>query len=226
MLSVCRHLSAALSRPSIRPSSFSHFLSTMPTDAGPRAVVIAGPSGVGKGTLIQRLRDEFPTRFGFSVSHTTRAPRDGEKDGVHYHFATVEDMKAGIAAGKFIEHAEVHGRFYGTSVRAVEDVRSAGRICIIEIDVQGCRLVREKELPAKFLFLAPPSYEELEKRLRGRGTEDEDSIVKRLGNAKAEIDAKDEPGLFDCIIVNDGLDKAYEELKASLAEELKAAAVE
>lgn len=198
----------------------AHVVAAMASPARPPAVVIAGPSGVGKGTLVARLRDEFPDRFGFSVSHTTRAPRPGEADGTHYHFTTVDDMRAGIAAGRFIEHAEVHGRFYGTSVAAVEAVAADGRICILEIDVQGCRLVREKRLPAKFLFIAPPSMDELEKRLRGRGTEDEASVVGRLAAAKGEMDAREEDGLFDRVIVNNDLDAAYAELKDTLKEDL------
>jgi guanylate kinase len=218
--SVVHHLfstnrsSAALSRTTATPAKYAM------TGASPNAVVIAGPSGVGKGTLIEKLRAEYPDNFGFSVSHTTRAPRAGEEDGVQYNFTTVPEIQAAIAAGAFIESAEVHGKYYGTSVAAVEAFRAMGKICILDIDVQGCRLVREKKLPAKFIFVAPPSYEELERRLRVRGTEDEAAIVKRLANAKGELDAKDEPGLFDCVIVNDDLDSSYAELKAVLAEDL------
>lgn len=186
-------------------------------------MVIAGPSGVGKGTLIEKLRAEYPKLFGFSVSHTSRAPRPGEENGVHYHFTTAEKIKEDVAAGKFIEHAEVHGRHYGTSIAAVDTVREQGRICILDIDVQGCRAARAKELMAKYVFVAPPSIEELEKRLRGRGTESEDALKTRLGNAQTEIEAKDEDGLFDAVIVNDELDKAYEELKTLLAGDISAA---
>lgn len=191
---------------------------------GPNAVVIAGPSGVGKGTLIEKLRQEFPKLFGFSVSHTSRAPREGEQEGVHYHFTTAENIKEDVAAGKFIEHAEVHGRHYGTSIMAVEKVRQQGRICILDIDVQGCRSARAKGLLAKYVFLAPPSIQELEKRLRGRGTDSEESIATRLGNAQKEIDAKDEKGLFDAVIVNDDLDTAYGELKGMLQADIDEAA--
>lgn len=190
---------------------------------GPNAVVIAGPSGVGKGTLIEKLRAEYTQLFGFSVSHTSRAPRPGEQDGVHYNFTTAEQIIADVAAGKFIEHAEVHGRHYGTSIAAVEKVRNAGRICILDIDVQGCRAARAKNLQAKYIFVAPPSIADLEKRLRGRGTEDEKAIQTRLGNAQKEIDAKDEPGLFDAVVVNDVLDEAYAQLKALLQDDIEAA---
>lgn len=103
----------------------------------PICLVVAGPSGVGKGTLIDKLLKEHPNLFGFSVSHTTRAPRPGEVDGKSYHFTTVPEMEAGIAKGLFLEHASVHGNFYGTSFEAVNRVSQAGKICILDIDVQA-----------------------------------------------------------------------------------------
>lgn len=187
---------------------------------GPNAVVVAGPSGVGKGTLIGKVHAEFPALFGFSVSHTSRGPRPGEEEGVHYHFTAGEQIEEEVKAGKFIEHAIVHGRHYGTSVAAVETVRNQGKICVLDIDVQGCRTARAKNLVAKYIFIAPPSVEDLETRLRGRGTESDEAIMTRLGNAQMEIDAKDEPGLFDAVIVNDNLEKAYEELKALLKDDI------
>lgn len=212
------------------PLNLSKLRATVPSNqnpanmhAGPRAVVIAGPSGVGKGTLIEKLRKEFPKLFGFSVSHTSRAPRPGEENGVHYHFTTPDAILADVAKDKFIEHAEVHGRHYGTSIAAVESVRQQGRICILDIDVQGCRSARAKKLDATFVFVAPPSLEELEKRLRGRATENEEAIKTRLANAQEEINAKDEPGLYDAVIVNDDLDAAYTRLKDLLAEDIEAA---
>lgn len=192
--------------------------------SGPSAVVIAGPSGVGKGTLISKLRQEFPRLFGFSVSHTTRNPRPGERDGVDYHFTTIQEMKDGIDGEKFIEWANVHGRYYGTGYEAVRKVGEVqGKICLLDIDVQGCRQVREKGLKAKFVFVAPPSMEELENRLRGRGTEDEDSLTRRLENAKGEMKAKDENGLFDILLINDNLERAYGELKGFLQSDIEEA---
>lgn len=188
--------------------------------ARPSAVVIAGPSGVGKGTLVARLREENPAAFGFCVSHTTRAPRPGEADGVQYHFVALDEMRAAVARGEFVEHADVHGRMYGTSRGAVDAVAAAGRVAILEIDVQGCRQVRKAQLDAKFIFIAPPSMEELERRLRGRGTEAEESVKKRLEGARAEMEARDEPGLFDRVIVNADLDKAYAELRDALQDEI------
>lgn len=180
-------------------------------------VVICGPSGVGKGTLIARLMDEFPTRCGFSVSHTTRQPRPGEQDGVHYHFAQREDMEKEIAEGRFLEKADVHGNLYGTSVEAVKRVTESGKLCILDIDVQGAQQVKSSpQMDALFVFVAPPSIDELEKRLRGRGTETEDQVQKRLGNARAEMDKGRDASLFHHTIVNDSLEEAYAKLKALL----------
>uniref|UniRef100_A0A7I4AC69 guanylate kinase n=1 Tax=Physcomitrium patens TaxID=3218 RepID=A0A7I4AC69_PHYPA len=136
----------------------------------PRPVVICGPSGVGKGTLIGKLMKDFLDKFGFSVSHTTRAPRIREIDGVHYHFASRPVMEQEIKEGKFLESAEVHGNLYGTSWAAVEAVADAGKICILDIDVQGAQAVKKSALKATYIFIKPPAPEvkELERRLRGR----------------------------------------------------------
>lgn len=167
----------------------------------PRALVVAGPSGVGKGTLIAKLKEEFPSAFGFSVSHTTRAPRPGEEDGVHYNFVDHEKMQKNIDEGIMLEHANVHGNIYGTSCAEVEKVAASGKVCILDIDVQGCRSCRKAKLEGVYIFVSPPSMEELEKRLRGRGTETEEKVLKRLANAKGEIDSKGEEGLFDHMVV-------------------------
>ncbi|KAK4281870.1 hypothetical protein QN277_013316 [Acacia crassicarpa] len=182
----------------------------------PNPVVITGPSGVGKGTLISMLMKEFPSMFGFSVSHTTRAPRGMEKDGVHYHFTEKSAMEKEIKDGKFLEFASVHGNLYGTSVEAVELVADSGKRCILDIDVQGAKSVRASSLEAIFIFVCPPSMEELQKRLRDRGTETEEQIVKRLRNAEAEIEKGRSPGLFDFILYNDNLEECYERLKKLL----------
>lgn len=181
-----------------------------------KPVVISGPSGVGKGTLISMLMKEFPSMFGFSVSHTTRAPRAMEIDGVHYHFTERSVMEKEIEDGKFLEFASVHGNLYGTSVEAVEVVADAGKRCILDIDVQGARSVRASSLEAIFIFICPPSMEELEKRLRARGTEAEEQVLKRLQNAKAEIEQGKSSGIFDHILYNDKLEDCYEELKKLL----------
>eukprot|EP00271_Cylindrocystis_brebissonii_P011713 TRINITY_DN29633_c0_g1_i1.p1 TRINITY_DN29633_c0_g1~~TRINITY_DN29633_c0_g1_i1.p1 ORF type:complete len:361 (+),score=65.05 TRINITY_DN29633_c0_g1_i1:338-1420(+) len=186
-----------------------------PTDASakpvsPRAVVICGPSGVGKGTLINKLMAEQPDLFGFSVSHTTRQPRKGEENGVHYHFAEKEAMQAEIDAGGFLESANVHGNLYGTSRAAVETVGKSGKICILDIDVQGARQVKDSGFPIISIFINPPSFEELERRLRGRGTESEQQIEKRLSAARKEMA---ESVWFDHVIVNEDLEAASAKLK-------------
>ncbi|GMY14200.1 guanylate kinase 2-like [Fagus crenata] len=181
-----------------------------------KPVVISGPSGVGKGTLINMLMKEFPSMFGFSVSHTTRAPRDMEKDGVHYHFTERSVMEEDIKYGKFLEFASVHGNLYGTSVEAVEVVADEGKRCILDIDVQGARSVRTSSLDAIFIFVCPPSMDELEKRLRARKTETEEQILKRLRNAQAEIEQGKSSGIFDHILYNDNLEECYDNLKKLL----------
>ncbi|KAK9664342.1 hypothetical protein RND81_14G034800 [Saponaria officinalis] len=178
-----------------------------------KPIVISGPSGVGKGTLISKLMNDFPSMFGFSVSHTTRPPREMEVNGTHYHFTERSVMERDIKDGKFLEFASVHGNLYGTSVEAVEMVADAGKRCILDIDVQGARAVRASSLDAIFIFVCPPSFEDLEKRLRSRGTETEEHIQKRLRNAKGELEQGKSPGLFDHILVNDDLEACYKILK-------------
>jgi len=178
-----------------------------------KPVIFCGPSGVGKGTLIEMLMKRFPKdTFGFSVSHTTRNPREGEVDGVHYNFSSIEKMRAEISDNKFIEYADVHGNIYGTSVAAVQSVQDAGKICILDIDVQGVRNVKKSTLKPRYLFVAPPSLESLEARLRGRGTEKEEDIKKRLKNSAEELEYGVQDGNFDIVLTNDDLDKTFEKL--------------
>ena len=153
--------------------------------------------------LLYQWPTDNPLYLQFSISHTTRKPREGEHDGVHYNFTTVDDIKKEIEAGKFVEYAEVHGNYYGTSVAAVQTVQEQGKICLLDIDIQGAQNVKKSDLDALYIFISPPSMEELEKRLRGRGTESEDAIIKRLGNAKAEMDYGAGEGNFDCVLVWD-----------------------
>lgn len=177
-----------------------------------RPVVISGPSGTGKSTLLKKLFAEFPNKFGFSVSNTTRQPRAGEVDGKDYHFTTVEDFKKAIEEKKFIEWAQFSGNYYGTSIKAIEDVARTGKICLLDIDMQGVKSVKESHLDARYLFLSPPSIEALRSRLEGRGTETPESIEKRINAASAEMEYA-KTGAHDRIIVNDDLDKAYLEFK-------------
>ena len=129
---------------------------------------MCGPSGVGKGTLMKKLFAEFDGKLAVSVSHTTRRPREGEEDGKHYHFVDKETMEREIAAERFIEYAHVHNNIYGTSFKAVKDVVKSGKVCILEIDIQGVKKVKGTDLNPRVIYIAPPSIEELEKRLRDR----------------------------------------------------------
>ncbi|EXJ85299.1 guanylate kinase [Capronia epimyces CBS 606.96] len=196
---------------------------TAPTVA-PRPIVLSGPSGTGKSTLIKRLFAKYPDLFGFSVSHTTRQPRPGEQDGVHYHFTTPEEFEKMVAEDAFVEHAKFGGNYYGSSKKAVQDVaegkgktidgKSAEgkRICIFDIEMEGVKQVRKSPLKPRICFIQPPSIEILEQRLRGRGDTSEDAIQKRLAQAKKEIEYCQTEGKNDKVIINDDLDIAFKEL--------------
>ncbi|XP_056670822.1 guanylate kinase-like [Monodelphis domestica] len=190
---------------------------------GPRPVVLSGPSGAGKSTLLKKLLQEYGNIFGFSVSHTTRNPRPGEENGKDYHFVTREEMQRDIDAGKFIEHAEFSGNMYGTSKAAVQAVQVMNRICVLDIDLQGVRNIKKMELRPIYISIQAPSLDILEKRLRDRKTETEESLQKRLTAAVADMESSKEPNLFDLIIINDDLDEAYLMLRKVLAEEIKKA---
>lgn len=184
--------------------------------------VCCGPSGVGKSTLIKRLMSEYPDRFGFSVSHTTRGPRPGEVNGTDYHFIQKEDFKAKIANNEMIEHACVHTNYYGTSKQSIQDLVDQGRRCILDIDVQGVDLVKASELDPScaYVFIVPPSIEDLENRLRSRGTETEEKIQTRIGNARKELEyQKKEPGYWDTTVVNDNLERAYADFRSFMIPE-------
>ncbi|XP_061594311.1 guanylate kinase 1b isoform X2 [Cololabis saira] len=189
--------------------------------SGPRPVVLSGPSGAGKSTLLKRLMKDHEGVFGFSVSHTTRNPRPGEEDGKDYHFTTREAMQEGIDNGEFIETAEFSGNMYGTSKAAVEDVRAKNLICILDVDIQGVKRIKETDLNPIYISIQPPSMESLEQRLRDRQTETEESLQKRLEAARIDMELSKEPGVFDVVIINDDLEKAYEELKEILHEEIQ-----
>ncbi|XP_006786404.1 guanylate kinase [Neolamprologus brichardi] len=196
---------------------FSRLFSVM---AGPRPVVCSGPSGVGKSTLLKKLMKEYEGVFGFSISHTTRKPRPGEQNGIDYHYVTRDVMQSGIDNGDFIESAEFSGNLYGTSKAAVQEVQSKNLICLLDIDMQGVKNIKKTDLNPMFISIQPPSMEILEKRLRGRKTESEESLQKRLQTAKIEMEFSKEPGAFDVIIINDNLDDAYAKLKYTLKEEI------
>lgn len=183
-----------------------------------KPVVISGPSGSGKSTLLKKLFAEFPDRFGFLVSNTTRQPRPGEKDGVDYHFTTVDDFKKMIDEKKFIEWAQFLGNYYGTSVKAVDDVQRLGKTCLLDIDMQGVKAVKALEIDARYLFLLPPSIETLRERLEGRGTETPELIEKRIAAAAAEMEYA-QLGAHDKTVVNDNLEQAYKEFRQFMVQE-------
>ena len=182
--------------------------------ATPRLFVISGPAGVGKGTLVARVRELRPD-LDETVSATTRSPRPGEVEGVSYHYLSDEEFARRVAAGDFLEHAEVHGHSYGTLRSEVESRIARGRSVILEIDYQGAFQVRQTFPAAVLVFIEPPSFEELERRLRGRGTEDEEHIELRLHNARHEIEIGEQ---YDVRIVNDEVERASRELLDVMAQ--------
>ncbi|XP_004079451.1 guanylate kinase isoform X3 [Oryzias latipes] len=188
--------------------------------AGPRPLVFSGPSGAGKSTLLKKLMGEYDSVFGFSVSHTTRKPRPGEQNGIDYHYVSREEMQAGIDNGEFIESAEFSGNLYGTSKAAVQAVQAKNLICILDIDMQGVKNIKKTDLNPLYISIQPPSLEVLEERLRGRKTESEESVQKRLRAAKVDMEFSKEPNVFDVVIINNNLEEAYGSLKQALQEEI------
>ncbi|EPJ38956.1 putative Guanylate kinase [Streptomyces afghaniensis 772] len=182
----------------------------MPPDVRPRLTVLSGPSGVGKSTVVAHMRKEHPEVW-LSVSATTRKPRPGEKHGVHYFFVTDDEMDKLIANGELLEWAEFAGNRYGTPRAAVQERLEKGEPVLLEIDLQGARLVRESMPEARLVFLAPPSWEELVRRLTGRGTEPPEVIERRLEAAKTELAAEPE---FDTTLVNTSVEDVARELLA------------
>ena len=173
-------------------------------------LLVSGPSGAGKSTLLARLTAEFKDELYFSVSCTTRAPRDGEKDGVNYHFISENEFKEGIRKGIFLEYAFVHSHYYGTLIKETEEALQKGKVVIFDIDVQGFHLVRDKlGNTLTSIFITSKNAKELENRLLSRNGDK--NIHKRLINAQNEMKALNE---YDYLIINDDLEKAYKELKS------------
>jgi guanylate kinase len=175
-----------------------------------RLTVLSGPSGVGKGTVVRKVRELYP-HVWVSVSCTTRMPRPGEREGREYRFVTREQFHALADAGDLLEFAEFAGNLYGTPRAPVEARLAAGEPTLLEIDLQGARQVRAAMPDAQLVFLAPPSWEELERRLSGRGTELTAAVTARLEQARVERAAADE---FDVVVVNDDVDRAAASLVA------------
>jgi guanylate kinase len=174
--------------------------------------VIAGPSGVGKGTLVRRLRERHPDLY-VSVSDTTRRPRPEERQGIDYHFVGDEGFDRLIAEDELLEWAEIFGHRSGTPAGPIRDVRREGRDAVLVIDVQGAGIVREKVPVAVLVLLVPPSIEELERRLRTRATEDEEKLARRLAKAEWEMA---QSAWFDHVVVNDDLERATAQVEAIL----------
>jgi guanylate kinase len=185
---------------------------------GGRIFVISAPSGAGKSTVCGLLRRRMP-ELEYSVSLTTRPPRPGERDGVDYHFVSRREFLARAAAGEMLEYAEVFGNLYGTSAAVLAEALGQGRNILLEIDVDGAAQVREKFPQCVSIFLEPPSMAELERRLRGRGTEDEAVVKRRLARAALEMD---QAHLFTHRVVNDDLDAAVAETAAIIQDGARA----
>lgn len=183
----------------------------MSNERSGRLVVISGPSGSGKSSLWRRLVQH--PRVSFSVSATTRAPRPGEEDGREYHFLGEEEFERRVRAGAFLEYAEVHGRRYGTLLEEVEKALDAGFDLVLEIDVQGAEQARKSGLPMVSIFVMPPSIEVLEARLRGRASETDEQVQRRLAVALAEMG---HAGEYDHVVTNDDLNRMVSEVEALL----------
>ena len=167
-------------------------------------MVVSGPSGAGKGTICQILRDHLPG-LGYSISVTTRQPRVGEVDGVNYFFKTVDEVKEMIAAGDLLEYAEVYGNYYGTPRQYVMDLLNSGHDVLLEIDIQGALQIKERFPEGIFVFIVPPSLDELSARIYKRGTDSEEVIKRRMASAASELTYA---AKYDYIIVNDVAEKA------------------
>ena len=180
-----------------------------------RSFIISGPSGVGKSTVLSGLMEKRKNLY-FSVSATTRQPRPGEEDGVHYHFLTMDTFREWIAQDEFLEHAEFVGNCYGTPKKYVYEAMDRGQDVILDIEVQGAMQVAEKMPEVVRIFVAPPSWSELERRLTARGTDTPEKIQGRLARAKEEVKLA---GTYDYFVINDSVEHAVFELDAIMTAE-------
>lgn len=194
----------------LRPENFKKYY---PQPSSNNPLVLVGPSGVGKSTLIEALMKRYPGEFEFSISSTTRLPRVGESHGVHYYFITREEFMRKIEEGEFVEHCEVHNNMYGTSRTAVRNIFEKGKICLLDIDVQGVMKLVNTGMEFNRIFVRPKDVETLELRLRGRATDSEEVIRNRVKNASKEMNLAEKfRDVFRNVIVNDDLEEAKKEI--------------
>lgn len=187
-------------------------MNTDPQSPGPGLLlVLSAPSGAGKTTLARMLLKEFPQAL-FSVSHTTRPPRGQEQDGVDYHFVDTLTFQRMIDENQFVEWAEVYGNFYGSSRAIIDEAHTTRGIAVFDIDVQGGTTIKRKFPDARLIYVLPPSMEELERRLRSRGTDSDDMMRRRLLTARSELERGVES--YDYLVTNDRLEDAFQELKS------------
>lgn len=179
-------------------------------------IVVSGASGTGKGTVCKKILSDMPEIF-YSISATTRQPRNGETDGVEYFFITPEEFQTWIAEDKFLEYAQVYGNFYGTPLHKIEERRNRGENVLLEIDTHGALNVMKKVPDGIYIFLLPPSLDELKNRIENRGTETPETLERRLNAAKSEIEIGKK---YQYVVINDAVEKAVEKIKAIITAEL------
>ena len=179
-------------------------------------ILVSGASGTGKGTVCKKILADMPEIY-YSISATTRQPRPGETDGVEYFFISHEEFQKWIAEDKFLEYAEVYGNFYGTPLHKIEERLNRGENVLLEIDTQGALNVMKKVPDGVYIFLLPPSLEELKNRIKNRGTETPESLERRFNSAKAEITLAEK---YQYVVVNDLVDSAVEKIKSIISAEI------
>jgi guanylate kinase len=175
-----------------------------------RLVVVSGPSGVGKSALLKEILKKYRDKIEFSVSYTSRPIREGETEGVDYHFVDKTEFEKGIADNLFLEWARVHDNYYATSRQKVEEIINKGKDCLLDIDVQGASNLMKNNVNAVYIFIAPPDIDTLKKRLLKRNTDSIETIEKRIKNAEKEMDSKDK---YHYIVINDDFNRALKELE-------------